>query len=121
MEFTVFPLVMIALCAVMMLVMMRGMHGGRNVLSSARSCCGFGSASGHEHVNRTPGQSWWPQQSTSGNQSFDEYRADTLRRLEQEQHAFQDFLARLRTAKDKAEFDEFMTARRSGHEPQPPT
>jgi hypothetical protein len=34
-----------------------------------------------------------------------------LRRLEEEQRAFEDFLARLREAKDKAEFDQFMDAR----------
>jgi hypothetical protein len=50
---------------------------------------------------------------TTGNQAFDDYRADTLRRLEEEQRAFQDFLSRLRMAKDKAEFDQFMTERTS--------
>ena len=45
---------------------------------------------------------------TSGNQAFDQYKADTLRRLEEEQEQFDEFLARLRAAKDKAEFDAFM-------------
>ena len=54
---------------------------------------------------------WW-QPSRSGNQAFDEYRTETLRRLEEEQHEFQDFLRRLRQAKDKAEFDQFMAERR---------
>jgi hypothetical protein len=40
-----------------------------------------------------------------GNQAFDEYRVATLRRLEEEQEEFQKFLARLRVAKDKFEFD----------------
>lgn len=48
---------------------------------------------------------------TSGNAAFDEYRADTLKRLEEEQREFKDFLGRLRQAKDKAEFDQFMTDR----------
>ncbi|MGE0419903.1 MAG: DUF2852 domain-containing protein [Acetobacteraceae bacterium] len=48
----------------------------------------------------------------SGNRAFDEYRADTLRRLEEEQQEFAAFLDRLRFAKDKAEFDQFMTERR---------
>jgi hypothetical protein len=48
----------------------------------------------------------------SGNRAFDEYRADTLRRLEEEQREFKEFLDRLRHAKDKAEFDEFMSERR---------
>ena len=47
----------------------------------------------------------------SGNSAFDAYKADTLRRLEQEQHDFEAFLNRLREAKDKAEFDEFMDER----------
>jgi hypothetical protein len=44
--------------------------------------------------------------------AFDEYRADTLRRLENEQQEFQDFVDRLRAARDKAEFDQFMNERR---------
>ena len=48
----------------------------------------------------------------SGNSAFDEYREDTLRRLEEEQHEFDDFLEQLRHAKDKAEFDEFMRERK---------
>jgi hypothetical protein len=48
----------------------------------------------------------------SGNRAFDEYRADTLRRLEEEQGEFAQFLERLRFAKDKAEFDQFMAERR---------
>ena len=47
----------------------------------------------------------------SGNSAFDAYKADTLRRLEDEQKTFEDFLQRLRDAKDKAEFDEFMEER----------
>ncbi|WP_419759424.1 DUF2852 domain-containing protein [Acidisoma sp.] len=49
---------------------------------------------------------------SSGNRAFDEYRADTLRRLEEEQGEFAQFLDRLRFAKDKAEFDQFMAERR---------
>ncbi|MEO0655656.1 MAG: DUF2852 domain-containing protein [Pseudomonadota bacterium] len=48
---------------------------------------------------------------TSGNTAFDAYKAETLRRLEEEQHAFEEFLGRLRDAKDKAEFDQFMDER----------
>ncbi len=48
---------------------------------------------------------------SSGNRAFDEYRADTLRRLEEEQQEFAAYLDRLRFAKDKAEFDQFMTER----------
>jgi hypothetical protein len=48
---------------------------------------------------------------SSGNRAFDEYRSETLRRLEDEQREFHDFLDRLRMAKDKAEFDQFMSER----------
>jgi hypothetical protein len=47
----------------------------------------------------------------SGNEAFDSYKSDMLRRLEDEQAAFEEFLARLRAAKDKAEFDQFMEDR----------
>lgn len=48
---------------------------------------------------------------TSGNHAFDEYREETLRRMEEEQEAFKAFLERLRQAKDKTEFDQFMADR----------
>lgn len=53
----------------------------------------------------------------SGNSAFDAYRDETLARLEDEQKAFENFLERLRAAKDKAEFDQFMEDRsRRGRE-----
>lgn len=55
----------------------------------------------------------WGYASQSGNHAFDEYRTETLRRLEEEQREFRDFLSRLRMAKDKAEFDQFMAERRN--------
>ncbi len=48
---------------------------------------------------------------SSGNSAFDAYRADMLKRLEDEQAAFGAFLDRLREAKDKSEFDAFMEER----------
>ena len=48
----------------------------------------------------------------SGNRAFDDYRAETLRRLEEEQKEFVEYLERLRQARDKAEFDQFMADRR---------
>jgi hypothetical protein len=54
---------------------------------------------------------------SSGNHAFDEYRAETLRRLEEEQQEFSSFLDRLRFAKDKAEFDQFMAQRRQASPP----
>jgi len=56
---------------------------------------------------------WWGNMPSSGNRAFDEYRSDTLRRLEDEQREFKDFLDRLRFAKDKTEFDAFMNERRN--------
>jgi len=50
---------------------------------------------------------------SSGNRAFDEYRLETLRRLEEEQKEFKDFLERLRHARDKEEFDQFMAQHRS--------
>jgi hypothetical protein len=50
---------------------------------------------------------------SSGNRAFDEYRMETLRRLEDEQKEFREFLDRLRHAKDKEEFDLFMQQHRT--------
>jgi hypothetical protein len=50
---------------------------------------------------------------SSGNHAFDEYRAEALRRLEEEQKEFTEFLDRLRKARDKTEFDQFMAERQA--------
>jgi hypothetical protein len=57
-------------------------------------------------------------QSSSGNAAFDDYRKAQLERLEQErrkleeeQKAFGEHLAKLRRAKDQEEFDRFMAER----------
>jgi hypothetical protein len=63
-----------------------------------------GSCGGRRHMTRH-------KFSSTGNSAFDAYKADTLRRLEEEQEAFESFLQRLRDAKDKAEFDQFMDER----------
>ena len=65
------------------------------------------------------GGGWRWEPPTSGNRAFDEYRAETIRRLEEEQREFKDFLDRLRHAKDKAEFDQFMADRRNRPPPAP--
>jgi hypothetical protein len=69
----------------------------------------------------------WFAPATSGNRAFDDYRSETLKRLEDEQREFKDFLSRLRFARDRSEFDQFMTERRnhplepgSQSEPAPP-
>ena len=66
-----------------------------------------------ERADRFRSRGDWFVPSTSGNRAFDEYRSETLKRLEEEQREFKDFLARLRFAKDRAEFDQFMADRRS--------
>jgi hypothetical protein len=77
-----------------------------------------------DKMERFGGGHWsgWGGPPSSGNRAFDEYRAETLKRLEEEQREFRDFLSRLRAAKDKAEFDQFMADRRgrNGAPPSPP-
>ena len=68
---------------------------------------------------RMGGGGFW-QPPTSGNKAFDEYRMETIKRLEDEQREFQDFLQRLRFAKDKSEFDQFMAERRNRPNPDQP-
>lgn len=72
-----------------------------------------------ERMGRPGGNGFWGPPS-SGNRAFDEYRSETLRRLEEEQKEFKEFLHRLRMAKDKAEFDQFMAERRRGNGGQTP-
>ncbi len=62
----------------------------------------------HSHSrHRSHRLNWEP----TGNTAFDSYREETIRRLEDEQEAFQAFLDRLRAAKDKTEFDQFLEER----------
>ncbi len=63
-------------------------------------------ASGSESPTRKPSAA------ASGNKAFDDYRADAMSRLEEEEREFRSFLERLRQARDKAEFDGFMAERR---------
>ena len=67
--------------------------------------------SGGGRVHRRSTRPFAPIMRGTGNAAFDSYKTDTLRRLEDEQRAFQEFLERLREAKDKAEFDQFMDER----------
>ena len=81
-------------------------------------------APGQWHNTQTQQGSYWgkwggwqqqPPAPPSGNAAFDEYKAETLRRLEEEQKEFVDYLERLRRAKDKAEFDQFMAQHKANH------
>jgi Protein of unknown function (DUF2852) len=84
-------------------------------------CCGFGFAGRRDDTDRAirQAQDRWGPPRPSGSRAFDEYRVETLRRLEDEQREFHEFLGRLRMAKDKAEFEQFMAERRTPAEPSP--
>ena len=64
-------------------------------------------------MSQFKGRGDWFGPASSGNRAFDDYRAETLRRLEDEQREFKEFLERLRFAKDRSEFDQFMNERRN--------
>ena len=61
--------------------------------------------------SRHHGHSFGNYSRSSGNAAFDAYKSETIRRLQEEQEAFEAFLQRLRDAKDKTEFDAFMDDR----------
>lgn len=95
--------------------MIWGKHMFRSSCSHRSSRQGFGQGFGY---GRGMGRHGMGPSMSSGNSAFDAYREETLRRLEQEQTDFEAFLTRLREAKDKAEFDQFMDdrARRAAEE-----
>lgn len=76
------------------------------------SSCGSRRMQRMDHMHRG---AWM----SSGNSAFDAYKTETLRRLEDEQQAFDAFLQRLREAKDKQEFDAFMQDRAKGAQNPP--
>jgi hypothetical protein len=64
---------------------------------------------------------------SSGNLAFDEWREAELARLEEErqklvaaEREFASYMENLRRAKDREEFDRFMSARRNGSDTNPP-
>jgi hypothetical protein len=86
------------------------------IIGSGRMSCAKGGGVSRWPVGTEQMRSagtWWQPSRSSGNRAFDEYRAETLQRLEEEQREFREFLERLRLAKDKAEFDQFMADRRA--------
>ncbi len=87
--------------------------------SGRMGCKAYGMSRWHDRAGARGAGTWWPPQRSSGNRAFDEYRSETLRRLEDEQREFRDFLDRLRMAKDKSEFDQFMADRRNRPNPEP--
>lgn len=79
----------------------------------------------HDAAHRFFGDRYHRAPPSSGNRAFDEYRTETLRRLEEEEKEFKEFLDQLRMAKDKVEFDQFLAERRrraaeGGSPTQPP-
>jgi hypothetical protein len=98
--------VFMAICLTGMIFIMRVMHRHRSEAAEVgrAGICGIGVwPSGHDNARGT---------GDGGHSAFEEYRAQTLQRLDQEQTEFQEFIARLRAAKDKAEFEQFMADRR---------
>ena len=67
---------------------------GYMIWSKRMSCNGWGRRAHHRHAFRAAA-------APTGNAAFDAYRADTLKRLEEEREAFTTFLDQLRQAKDK--------------------
>jgi hypothetical protein len=65
--------------------------------------CGFGFGHVDHHLDLP----------NDGHSAFEEYREEALRRLDDEQSEFQEFISHLRKAKDKAEFDQFVAERRN--------
>jgi hypothetical protein len=95
-----------------------------------RGCYGYWSSPDGRDARRAAREEWrsfkrnarWSRRHGSGNVAFDEYREETLRKLDEEQREFHDYLDRLRSAKDRAEFDQFMRERNSrppANEPPP--
>lgn len=79
-----------------------------------------------DKMERFTGRGDWFSAPSSGNRAFDDYRSETMKRLEDEQREFKAFLERLRFAKDRAEFEKFMTERHErpiepGPQNEPPT
>ncbi|MBL8588715.1 MAG: DUF2852 domain-containing protein [Methylobacteriaceae bacterium] len=84
---------------------------------------GFGCGRRAREAGREAGRSWgawsqgWPQQGT-GNRAFDEWKSAELERLEEErrkleqaQREFAEYLAHLRQARDREEFERFRRER----------
>lgn len=57
----------------------------------------------------------------SGSSAFDEYRAAQISALEHEANEFREFLKRLRDARDREEFDDFLRDKKAGHTKTPIT
>ncbi len=97
------PLLMLA-CLACMFFMMRCMHGPHRSNRDDVGSSGIDLARTGPHVAaRFP----------EGQPAFEEFRAEPRRGLDRQQDQFQDFLGRLRTAKDKAESEQPMAEGRT--------
>jgi hypothetical protein len=111
----VMMLLFMVTCVAIVLFIMRGATMRRNAAGDAAgmmSCCETGLGPSLERAAAQDTRNG-NQLRPNGSPAFDEYRAETLRRLEREQGEFQEFVEHLRMAKDKAEFDQFITERRT--------
>jgi hypothetical protein len=102
------------------------------LLWSGRMSCGCSGHHGRHWQNRFYGKSDrarsrvedevrnFSRGPSSGNRAFDDYREATLKRLEEEEREFREFLIKLRQAKDKVEFDQFMAERKTPPASEPP-
>lgn len=97
------------------LVLLAYMIWSNRMFSSSCNASRASSGKGGRVSARREGRAMYEQARSamrpSGNTTFDAYKTATLRRLEEEQSSFEAFLERLREAKDKAEFDQFMDDR----------
>jgi uncharacterized protein DUF2852 len=115
------PIMMVlfmAVCVAILVLVFRGagFHRHHALGGGMMSCREMGLGPSLERV-AARGASDGDHAGINGSAAFDEYRAETLRRLELEQDQFQEFVEHLRLAKDKAEFDQFITARRAPPSP----
>jgi hypothetical protein len=98
-------LLFMVVCVAGMLFMMR-MHRSRAGAGSMGTCTDL-------DLLNSSGNAFRSERPAARHSAFEEYRQETLRRLDQEQREFQEFIRRLRMARGKVEFDQFMTERRA--------
>lgn len=105
------------------LVMLAYIVWGENFGGSAEKAQGFVNRSKSWARNCGPRHRHGGFGGSSGNAAFDDYRSEQLRRLEEERkrldeeiNAFHDYMANLRKAKDREEFDRFMRDRDGGRQ-----
>src|SRR3982074_3696198 len=78
------------------------------IIGSGRMSCwkGGGMSRWHDGANRMhQSGTWWQPSRSSGNRAFDDYREETLRRLEETQSSWRGLLRCRRMAKGKAAFN----------------